>query len=265
MIECNGGTSNGAIAEGRQYEPYNASQMADLDAARQEVAELTHALALAERTLAQKDLRERTLRHELQHRVRNTLAVVRSIFGRTADAYEAGNDIADHFKGRLDALARSQTWTGQRHANALELETLILDELLAGLATSDPRVSIRGPAVFLEGKTGEALALAMHELVTNSIKFGVLSHGDSSGSILIEWSVLAQQLTLAWKETGVSILAPAPLRFGFGRDFIENSLPYQVDAVTSFTLEPGAISCRIELPLADHQAGSPASYDGETI
>lgn len=218
----------------------------ELDAAHQEIAQLKQALQEAERQLSLSEQREKALAGELQHRVRNMLAVVRSVFSRTADAYEVIDDVADHFKGRLDALARSQTGSLQ-NSRGRELEDIVRDELLAVTAAGDPRVTLRGPGVRLTGKTAESLGLATHELVTNSIKFGILSQPDKKGGLLIEWSLSGQRLEFTWRETGVSILCSAPLRSGFGREYIENSLPYQIDAATSFDIQPGVISCRMQL------------------
>lgn len=253
MTEGYGGSPGGPTKVSKT-EPHSATQCADLDAARQQIAALTHALHEAEQGLISAGLRERALRAELQHRVRNMLAVVRSVFSRTADTYDAADDIADHFKGRLDALARSQTWATESDRHAIDLEALILEELLAAAAADDPRITIRGPAVRLSGKSAESIALAIHELVTNSVKFGVLSHAGDRGGLRIEWRLAARELDLVWRETGVTVLSAAPLRSGFGRDFIENSVPYQVDAATSFAIEPGAISCRIRMPFVGTNA-----------
>lgn len=249
MTNGYGDPLGGTIGQAAAADAGGATHSANLDAAHQEIAALHRALHEAEQKLVLADLRERALSDELQHRVRNMLAVVRSVFSRTADAYEAGTDIADHFKGRLEALARSQTWTVRSPEPALELEALIWDELLAAAAANDSRITVRGPAVYLTGKAAESMCLAIHELVTNSIKFGILSQEHGKGHLLVEWDVAARNMNFAWQESGVTIMSAAPLRSGFGRDFIENSLPYQADADTSFVIEPGVISCRISLPL----------------
>jgi two-component sensor histidine kinase len=221
-------------------------QSLELDAAHREIAELKHALQDAEQQLTLSQLRERSLAGELQHRVRNMLAVVRSVFSRTADSYEMIEDVADHFKGRLDALARSQTGLLQI-SQGRELEGLVRDELLAVTAAGDPRVTVHGPVVRLTGKVAESLGLAVHELVTNSIKFGILSQVGTKGSLQVDWSLSGQRLDFAWKETGVTVISSAPLRIGFGREYIENSLPYEIDADTAFEIQPGTILCRIQL------------------
>jgi two-component sensor histidine kinase len=218
----------------------------ELSAAQQEIEDLKRALQETERELRLTQAREKSLTGELQHRVRNMLAVVRSVFSRTADAYDVVEEVADHFQGRLDALARSQTRMFDAELG-IELEDILRDELLAAAAADDPRVTLRGPAVRLIGNTAQVLGLAMHELVTNSIKFGVLSLAASKGNLLIEWSLVEERLDFVWKETGVTVISSAPLRIGFGREFIEKSLPYQTDAATSFVIRPGAIICRIQV------------------
>ena len=92
------------------------------------------------------------------------------------------------------------------------------------------------------------LALAVHELATNSVKFGALSGG--GGRLAVRWSIAAEEprrLSIEWIETGVAVVAAAPIHSGFGREYIEQALPYQLDATTSFELRPGGLTCRISL------------------
>lgn len=195
--------------------------------------------------------REKMLGDKLPHRVRNMIAVIRSMLRRTLEAGSSPEEFADHFGGRLDALARYQTvgTRGQRHS--VELEDIVRDELLPTRRLDGPGCTISGPAVHLLPEAIEPITLAIHELATNAFKFGALTY--DGGTLDIRWWMAADPdgaaLHLRWTETGVPVIAAAPLPRGFGRQFIEEALPYQLGASTSFDLRPGGIACTIVLPM----------------
>jgi two-component sensor histidine kinase len=101
----------------------------------------------------------------------------------------------------------------------------------------------------------------MHELATNSIKFGVLPSPADRARLSIRWRVADDIMRITWHETGAGILALAPMRTGFGYEFVEEALPYQLGAVTRFNFAPGQFSYAIALPLGE--AGRPAAFDHE--
>lgn len=181
------------------------------------------------------------------HRMRNMFALVRSIFLRTVQTGGSLEHVASHFPGRLDTLARYQVRPLSLAHPAFDLDTMIADELMVFAAAADPRVTVDGPEVGLSWDQAQAFALALHELAANSIKFGVLSAPDGPGRLRINWTLEGDRLAFEWAESGVAVLAPAPIPTGFGREFIEQALPYQVDAETSFDILPGGVRCRIEL------------------
>jgi two-component sensor histidine kinase len=209
------------------------------------------ALEIAQRELREERERLVLLRGELQHRVRNVLAVVRSIFSRSVAAGGASEEMADHFRGRLDVLARYQLTRTFEPGGSVDFETMVCDELQAALSASDSRIAVEGPAVRLWYDAAQLIGLAIHELATNSIKFGVLSSSADRARLSIRWRVTGDIMTITWRETGVAILALAPIRTGFGREFVEEALPYQLGAVTRFDLGPGQFSCTIALPLGE--------------
>ena len=200
----------------------------------------------AAQALRASEARERMLQEELQHRVRNMLAVVRSIFARTVDGAESLEDVADHFKGRLDAVSRYQFASAVDPTATIDLDMMIWDELR--VFEFDTRVVATGPEARIHYDVAVPLGLALHELATNSIKFGALADIARGATVNIRWSLSDDELTLVWEETGVSVLAMAPLPSGFGREFIETALPYQIDATTTFELRPGGVRSTIVIP-----------------
>lgn len=126
--------------------------------------------------------RQQVLLHELQHRVRNILAVVRSIARRSATTSDSVEDYARHLEGRINAMARAQNVLTSAPGARVKLHTLIVDELQAQGADMDRQVEVSGPAVTLSGKAAEMLSLAIHELATNAAKYGALAVEGGGGS-----------------------------------------------------------------------------------
>ena len=188
---------------------------------------------------------------ELQHRVKNILAVVRSLSQRTINSSESLEDFGVHFGGRIDALARTQSLLTNRGAGGVELDQLVRDELAASLARDGEQVSVDGPDILLKDKAAEAFSLALHELTTNAVKYGALSARE--GRLDVRWRIMntsgGARLSLEWQESGVPLLDTRPSRTGFGRTLIERGLPYDLGATTALEFAPGGVHCTIELPL----------------
>lgn len=207
--------------------------------------------------LLQLQKRQQILLAELQHRVRNILAVVRSVFGRTVDAGGDLDDVADHFRGRLDSLARTQVVVTQRANGLVDLESLIRDELLSVGASDGPNLAIEGPEVALPPKAAESIGLAVHELTTNALKYGALRV--SEARLDIGWKTSrgpkgGRRLDFTWLEQGIPAVPVDPVRQGFGSELIREALPYQLEAETSLDFRPGGVCCTISVPLPDDDA-----------
>lgn len=207
----------------------------------------------------QRELQERQelLVAELQHRVRNILTVIRSVFSRTVEAGSDPEDAADHFRGRLDALARTQVLATASAEGWTDLENLVRDELLSVGATDGTSVRISGPEVRLLPKQAEMLGLAIHELTTNALKYGALKI--TSAQLDIRWRVNidyrgGSRLEFAWTEQGVPTVPVQPSREGFGRELIEEALPYRLGAETELQFLGGGVRCRISMPLSKEGA-----------
>jgi PAS domain S-box-containing protein len=212
--------------------------------------------AAAERARAEHALRDGErqallLLAELQHRVRNTLAVVRSIARRTADNSDSVETMLGHFQGRLDAFSRVQAALTRSPAALIDLKSLIEDEMVAHAAREGEQVSIEGPDIELVPKTAERLSLAIHELTTNAVKHGAFVHGN--GKVRIRWSIEKREggdaLMLRWKETGVRVDPGTERRQGFGMELLQRSLPYDLQAETSVDFQPDGLEFRMSMPL----------------
>jgi two-component sensor histidine kinase len=216
----------------------------DLAAAQEELAALRDDYGLLAQQLSAGGSGERP-GDEIRHRVRNLFAVIRSIFARSAANTASAEDLADHFRGRLEALARYEVSSARAPTGAVDLETMVRDELLTTGFGDGPRIAIDGPVVLFRGKVAELFGLALHELVTNSVKFGTLGDVHGRGALDIRWTAEEDSVCFRWHESGVAVLSPAPMRSGFGREFIEQALPYEIGAETSFEIIPGGVACSI--------------------
>lgn len=194
--------------------------------------------------------RARLLLAELQHRVRNIMAMIRSVARRTAESTETVQEFAQHLEGRIGAMARTQVMLTRQAGAAVDLEDMIRDELVAQVASED-QIEIEGPDVELSAKAAEVLTLAIHELATNATKYGAFSR--AGGRVHIHWDVEERGpqkwLKLNWQETGVPVIDAAPRRRGFGSELISRRIPYELKGRASFRLEPGGLRSHIEFPL----------------
>ncbi|MCG7363269.1 PAS domain-containing protein [Roseomonas sp. ACRSG] len=191
---------------------------------------------------------------ELQHRVKNILAVVRNIAARSIDSSQTLEEFSDRFFGRIDALARTQGVLANRGADGLRLDELLRRELAVTVSHDSEQAEISGPPILLKDKAAEAMSLAIHELTTNAVKYGALSQ--PNGRLAVNWRVMnvstGGRLTITWIERGVDMPEAKPVRIGFGRRLIERGLPYDLGATTGLDFTADGVSCALELPLGQH-------------
>ena len=200
--------------------------------------------------------RQQVLVAELQHRTRNLMGVIRSMSDKTARASADLSDFRARFRDRLEALARVQGLLSR----LTEHDRVTFDELIAaelGALNGDAaKVIVEGPpGVRLRSSMVQTLALAIHELATNAVKYGAL--GQPGGRLAVTWSLrpgAADErpwLHIDWRESGV-VMPPASSAGGRGqgRELIERALPYQLSASTTYALGPDGVHCTIAIPVS---------------
>lgn len=198
---------------------------------------------------------------ELQHRTRNLMGVVQSIIRRTLEGSVSLEEFRARITDRLATIARVQGLLSRRLSGALvPFDALIREELAAHVTFDDMgngnQVSISGPAnVRLFPRAVQTLALALHELATNAVKYGALA--TDQGHLDVSWSFSTldgrPSVRVVWKERGVADMPrpdEMPRGGGFGRELIERALPYQLGARTSYGFEEDGVRCIIEIPIA---------------
>lgn len=196
---------------------------------------------------------QRLLVAELQHRVRNLIGMVRSVARLSAPSHRNVDDYVDHLIGRLQAMGRTQSTLTRSPGRSVDLSELVREELVVHAVQPD-MCHVDGPEVALSPHAAEIVTLAIHELATNSVKYGAL--GDS-GHIRIVWSTLEKDgkpwVKLRWQET-----APRGKtknnRKGFGRRLIEERVPYELEGKGTFAVYDTGVLAELEFPLSD--AGS---------
>ena len=194
--------------------------------------------------------RQRLLLAELQHRVRNTLGVVRSIARRSAETSSSVEDYASHLDGRLNAFARTQAMVTRDPEGGVDLEYLVVEEMLGYNAREGEQLRVSGPPVRFQPKAAETFALAIHELATNAIKYGALSR--PNGKVDVSWRlddrVNPIELILDWQERGGPRIE-RPQRKGFGTELLEKTLAFELKGKTMLNYDPSGLHCTIAIPL----------------
>ena len=195
---------------------------------------------------------------ELQHRTRNLMGVVQAVTMRTIKNSSSLPEFRACIDDRLQALARVQGLLSRREgATKVAFDTLLREELSAHIDLDGDdgakHVRLQGPpGVPLNSTIVQTLALALHELATNAVKYGALSQPDAH--LDIAWSVRSDpagpQLCVDWLESAVEGMPDPeaePRGSGYGRELIERALPYQLGARTSYGFAPDGIHCTIEI------------------
>ena len=195
--------------------------------------------------------RQERLLAELQHRVRNTLAVIRSIVRRTAENSETVEDFANHLDGRIGAFSRVQVAVTRDPLAGFDVAELISEELRACAAREGEQFSLHGPAVRLRAKVAESVGLAIHELATNALQHGAFTA--DRGHIDVRWVKERRQgqawLSLKWKESGMTGRPVEQKREGFGTILLRHTLQYDLGAEVTRVYEASGFRCEIAFPL----------------
>jgi light-regulated signal transduction histidine kinase (bacteriophytochrome)/CheY-like chemotaxis protein len=169
--------------------------------------------------------RQELLIAELNHRVRNILSLIRGLVRQSLDPDGAARETIQLLEGRIESLARAHDQITQDNWSAAPLVRLIETEAGAYLGGKADRLTLDGPAVLLHPQAFSTLALVLHELMTNSAKYGALS---DNGSVRIAWKLDRMgDLLIEWRERGGPAVQP-PRRQGFGTTIITRSIPYDL-------------------------------------
>jgi two-component sensor histidine kinase/CheY-like chemotaxis protein len=240
-------------------EPHNPSErdLRLLDILARQAADLL------ERTIADEELREREqdldrtcaalresealqklLAGELSHRVKNMLATVQAIATQTLRHSEKPDDFVASFSGRIQSMSRVHSQLSANDWQGAQLSDIVTDQIKLG-PVDETRVAASGPAVLIDANIVPTVAMMMHELGTNSLKYGALSKPE--GTVRIRWTMNGNTLHFRWSEHGGPTVK-APVRRGFGTSLIERSAG-GVGGAAEMILRADGIRWEITLPL----------------
>ena len=191
--------------------------------------------------------RQELLIAELNHRVRNILGLIRGLVRQSRGAAGTVEDFVRELDGRIHALARAHNQITSDNWGPAPLRALIETEAEAYLGGRSDRVSTEGPDVLLSPHAFSTMALVLHELVTNSAKYGGLS---DSGRVNVGWRIANDgNLAIHWQETGGPRVSP-PRRQGFGTTIITRSIPYDLGGEAHVDYPPTGLNARFVIPAA---------------
>ncbi|MEW6257366.1 MAG: HWE histidine kinase domain-containing protein [Pseudomonadota bacterium] len=248
------------LVRGRSL-PFSASELRIAETLRATLIEVV--LRLADEASAERQqasARQELLIAELNHRVRNILGLIRGLIRQSQPSEPAVRDFVKVVDGRIHALARAHNQITEDHWGPAPLQALIDAEAAAFIEEQD-RVQSAGEPIMLNPQAYSTMALVVHELVTNSTKYGSLS--GPSGQVRLTWSRNARgDLDIAWRETGGPPVSK-PSRQGFGTTIIERSVPYDLGGEAQIRYAPAGFEADFRIParhVSEPRGPGPASF-----
>lgn len=230
-----------------QSEPWTEADLRIADSLRITLMEVVLRLAdqaEEERRLARE--RQELLIAELNHRVRNILSLVRALLAQSRSDVTSVAEFAEVVGGRVQALARAHDQLTAENWKPSPLRPLIAAEVEAYLGNQAGRVILKGPEVLLSPPALSVMALIIHELVTNAVKYGAFA--DSGGRVEVHWNLDDRDaLELCWEESGGPPVQ-APARQGFGTIIIERSVPHELKGEATVTYALAGLKARFTIP-----------------
>ena len=187
--------------------------------------------------------REKILAREVDHRAKNLLALVQATVHLTqADTIK---DFKAAIEGRLQALSHAHTLLARSRWSGANLRSLVAEELAPYNVDGTPLAHITGPEIVLDSKSAQAVAVVLHELTTNAVKYGALSV--PSGRVLVEWLRSDTQLVIRWTEADGPAVQP-PTHQGFGTRVVDRVVQAELAGKLQFDWNPDGLACEIIIP-----------------
>lgn len=192
--------------------------------------------------------RQEVLIAELNHRVRNILNLIRSLISQSASDASSIGQYTQILGGRIQAIGTAHDLITEVNWEASSFKKFIETEFAAYVEGHSDRLVIKGNDARIAPKALTTLALVMHEMTTNSVKYGALN--SDGGIVTIELERSADgDLTIHWQESGGPQVTP-PTRRGFGSTIIEKSISYELKGSTELTFAPEGLQAVFKLPSA---------------
>jgi two-component sensor histidine kinase len=201
-------------------------------------------------TIARGEMLHDLLIEELNHRVKNTLAILQAIAAQTFRS--ASRAEREKFEGRLGALAEAHNLLSKEKWRASDLQEVISRVLQPYLLGNAERMRMFGPQVPLSPRLAVVLSMIVHEIATNAAKYGALSN--DTGTVALDWEVVNEndtpKLRLTWAEAGGPPVV-APVQRGFGSRLIERSARDQLGGEATVDFLPRGVVYTVICALED--------------
>jgi len=200
-------------------------------------------------TIARGEMLHDLLIDELNHRVKNTLAILQAVAVQTFRS--ASKAEREKFEGRLGALAEAHNLLSTEKWQGSELQDVVSRVLQPYLLNNPERMRMSGPSVPLSPRFAVVLSMILHEMATNAAKYGALSN--DTGTVKLDWEVITEhagpKLRLVWTEAGGPPVV-APVQRGFGSRLIERSARDQLGGEATVNFLPRGVvytvTCALE-------------------
>jgi len=193
---------------------------------------------------------------ELDHRIKNVLARVAVVAKQTREGSSTMEQFVKALEGRIQSMAAAHSLLSLSRWHGVGLADLVRDQL-APYATG-ANVTVSGPNIMLSVAATQALAMVLHELVTNAAIYGALS--SPNGRVSVSWDKssgerAAETVTIAWREIGGAAVV-SPTQFGFGTSLIRELIPHELGGSVELGFGPQGVDCLIEVPV-EREPGRP--------
>ncbi len=198
------------------------------------------------RVRQEQDAIRTTLTRELNHRVKNTLANVLSILSLSRRNARDLDSFVDTFEGRVRALSATHNLLTEASWGPISIREVLRAELAPFFEADQARIALDGPDLVIAPNDALSLGLLFHELVTNAAKYGALSNG--SGTLSLIWSLAgADQILFEWREAGGPPVS-AERKRGFGSELIEKVISRELHSDIKLDFSTTGVSCTFMVP-----------------
>ncbi|MEZ5764641.1 MAG: HWE histidine kinase domain-containing protein [Xanthobacteraceae bacterium] len=237
----------------RQSAPWTEAEREIAEATRAALVEVVlHQNELLEDERTKADVRQRMLNEELNHRIKNILAVIRSLVTAPNHAGQNIESYVDTLRGRIQALAYAHDQVSRGDGGGAFGD--LLQAELTPYRTAEATIRMEGPPVWLDARAFSVMALVLHELATNAAKYGALSR--AGGELAVRWrSSDISGCEIEWVESGGPRVTP-PSRRGFGTVLIDRSVPYDLGGDSNLSYLPEGLHASFRIPAKYVAAGS---------
>ena len=188
--------------------------------------------------------RQLLLMNELNHRVKNIIAVVQAVAHQSLGRADDPDRGYQTFMSRLMALSGAQDLLVARDWSGAPLRKIV-ETAMTGCGSDDKRVTVVGPEIEVPASSAGPISLAVHELCTNAFKYGALSV--DGGHVQITWGRDAargdRQFFFEWRESGGPPVSP-PTRKGFGTSLIQRGIGRELGGRAEIIYDPEGLVCR---------------------